>query len=75
MAKKVKQEPSIYRFMSVTPSKGSNYHLDFSSKEEAITYIQSLDESQFLWYGLYEISANSDHLTPVLRKKIKYQKK
>lgn len=71
MSRKSKQQdPSVFRFMCIRSTKGTNYHTDFATKEEAIDYIQSINDPKIEWYGLYEISPNSDHLITVLSKRV-----
>ena len=37
---------SIYRFMCLRSVKGTNYHTDFKSKTEAISYADGLNETK-----------------------------
>lgn len=68
---KVKQDSSnIYRFMCIT-SKNTNYHIDFNSKSEALSYIDSLNDPKIEWYGLYEIYTSRDYMHRILSKRIK----
>ena len=55
MARKTKEkEPSIFRFMCIKTD-NKNYHLDFSSKDEVLQYVDELDDDKIEWYGVYEL--------------------
>jgi hypothetical protein len=69
MAKKRSEESSVYRFMCIR-SNNSNYHVDFASKNEALNYIEELNDSKIEWYGVYEISNNCNYLKPVVSKRL-----
>lgn len=70
MAKKKISNNSIYRFMCVRSVKGTNYHTDFKTKEEALSYIDSLDDNKIKWYGLYEINELSPYLKWITSKRL-----
>lgn len=70
MAKKKISNNSIYRFMCVRSVKGTNYHTDFPTKEEALSYIDSLDDNKIEWYGLYEINELNPYLKWITSKRL-----
>lgn len=65
---------SIYRFMCIRSVKGTNYHKDFSTKEEALNYTAQLKDSTIEWYGVYEINELLPNLIPVISKRILHHK-
>jgi len=68
-AKKITNN-SIYRFMCIRTVKGTNYHKDFSTKEESLKYVAELKDKTIEWYGIYEISDLSQNLIPIISKRI-----
>lgn len=70
MAKKSKKtELSTYRFMCVKTN-NLNYHIDFKSYDNAIQYVNYLNDNKIEWYGLYELEPSSDYLKLVTHKRL-----
>lgn len=70
MAKKSKQEvKTIFRFMCIR-EKNTNYHMDFSTLDEATQYIEELKDLKIEWYGIYKFTENSDLLKCVTHKRL-----
>lgn len=61
---------SIYRFMCLRSVKGTNYHTDFKSKAEAISYADGLNDKTIIWYGIYEINETKQNLIPIISNRI-----
>lgn len=59
--KKTEKTPDVYRFMCIRNG-NSNYHVDFTSQEEALQYVNELNDPKIEWYGVYEISPDSNNL-------------
>ena len=71
MPKKQKaKEPSTYRFMCTTTDLKRGYHLDFSTKEEALQHAAELNDPTIDWYGIYELDPMCDYLKPVTNKRL-----
>lgn len=68
--KSSKVEPSVFRFICLREKSVANYHVDFTSKEDALDYIDKLNDSKIEWYGLYEINPKSDYLKAIVNKRI-----
>ncbi len=66
---KSKDEKSIYRFMCVKTD-DYGYHIDFNSKEDAITYAEKLNDSKIEWYGIYELNPKYDYWLMVTHKRL-----
>lgn len=47
-----------------------NYHLDFNSREEALLYAESLNDSKIEWYGVYEVDPALPYLNLVVSKRL-----
>ena len=67
--KKMAVEPSIFRFMCLRNG-NTNYHMDFTTKEEAIAYADELNDPKIEWYGIYEVSPLKDYLISVTSKRL-----
>lgn len=71
MSKRVNNDiPAVFRFMCLR-SKNTNYHKDFSSKEELLEYANSLNDPEIEWYGLYELNFVRDTLDTIDYKRLK----
>lgn len=68
--KKAPVDPSIFRFMCLRDG-NTNYHKDFSTKEDALQYADELNDNKIEWYGIYEISPLKDYLISVDNKRLK----
>lgn len=66
--KKQEVSPSLFTFMCLRV--GGNYHKDFSTKEEALEYIESLNDPKIEWYGIYEIEPGVQHMKLVVSKRL-----
>lgn len=69
MKSKKKSEPNLYRFMCVKID-NMNYHIDFTSYNEAVQYVNDLNDAKIAWYGLYELESSSDRLKPIIHKRL-----
>ena len=67
--KKSTVEPSTFRFMCLKTD-NKNYHLDFTTKEEAIQYADTLNDSKIEWYGIYELDPRKDYMIDVVSKRL-----
>ena len=67
--KKTSIEPSTFRFTCIKTD-NKNYHLDFTAKEEALQYVDELNDSKIEWYGLYELDPRKDYMQLVTHKRL-----
>ena len=54
--KKPKDKCISYRFMCDRVG-GTGYHLDFETKDDALSYANTLSDPKIAWYGVYELDA------------------
>lgn len=62
-------KPNLYRFMCLR-AKNTNYHIDFPTKEEAMEYVNELNDPKIEWFGVYEIDEKRDTLKSVYQKRL-----
>ena len=70
MSRKKSTKPSTFRFICMRDKNTKNYHVDFDTKEEALKYVEELNDSKIEWYGLYEINPDEDYFIPHLSKRL-----
>lgn len=63
-------KPKVYRFMCMCVKCSGNYHMDFSSKDEALAYVESLNDPKIEWCAVYELDDVRDTLIPVISKRL-----
>lgn len=72
MAKSVSNKLSkLYRFMCEREG-NTSYHVDFSSKSEALVYLDELNDDKIMWYGLYEVDNVLNKIIPIECKRVRW---
>lgn len=69
--KETKVDQKLFRFMCLKSGKNSSYHTDFTSSDEAIEYVNNLNDDDIEWYGIFEVDSNKNTLHRVLCKRLK----
>lgn len=69
--KETKVDQKLFRFMCLKSGKNSSYHTDFTSSDDAIEYVNNLNDDDIEWYGVFEVDSNKNTLHRVLCKRLK----
>lgn len=69
MARRKDIPTNTYRFMCERLG-NTNYHIEFETKEEAMAYVEELNDNKISWYGVYEVDVVRNILITVTHKRL-----